>query len=227
MVYKHKLALVILLFAIILDLVSSRVAFAEDIKITPKGEYAQIDTRLAMETMQTLAEGTPEEKQKAIEKIKLSPQIYAPPVFFLLSNVLFQDGKKEEGAFWFYAGQLRARFDANRCADITAREAVGALSQEYGPLINQFAFKDISMLEELIPKVVEWDRTTPHEYDHRWINLHGMDAVMVGMDVEKSQEEPAALSLPKEQWSEIAEKTRADYLAGFKQAVTQMKNQKK
>ena len=199
----------------------------ETIPVVPKGEYAQIDTRLANETIQVLARGTIEEKRKAIESIKGSPDRYAPPVFYLLSSVLFEDGKKEEAAFWFYAGQLRARFDANRCADISAREAVAALNEQYGTPINQFMFERLAKLEELILQVVEWDKKTPHNYDHRWINLHGMDAVMSGLDVDNSDEEPAALSLPKDQWSEIEEKTRTDYLAGFRAAMVQIKKQRK
>jgi hypothetical protein len=227
MFYGQRPVLAISLLTIAFCLVASRVAVAEDVKVVPKGEYAKIDVRLANETMKALAGGTAEERRKAIETIQLSPQKYAPPVFFLLSNVLFQGGKQEEGAFWFYAGQLRARFDANRCADISAREAVGVLNQEYGSVINQFMFKDLSKLEELIPKVVEWDRKTPHDYDHRWINLHGMGAMMSGLDAEDSSEKPAALSLSEEQWGEIAEKTRADYLAGFKEALARMKTEKK
>jgi hypothetical protein len=200
-------------------------ATADTKTATPKGEYAQIDTRLANETIQTLAKGTPGDKQKTIENIKAKPENYAPPVFYVLSNVLFQDGQKDEGAFWFYAGQLRARFDANRCADSSARQAVGVLNQNYGSLINQYTFQDISKLELLIPKVVEWDRKTPHSYDHRWINLHGMGAMMSSLGTKNdSDKTQTALSLPKEQWDAIAEKTRADYLSSFKEAMAQMKS---
>ena len=36
---------------------------------------------------------------------------------------------------------------------------------------------------------------------------------------------PAALSLPKDQWDEIAEKTRKEYLTGFREALAHMKEQ--
>jgi hypothetical protein len=85
----------------------------------------------------------------------------------------------------------------------------------------------LAKLEELVPQVVEWDRKTPHNYDHRWINLHGMGAVMSGQDVDNSGDKPAALSLPEEQWIEIEEETRVEYLAGFREAMVQMKKQRK
>ncbi|MEA2604506.1 MAG: hypothetical protein QOF89_5498 [Acidobacteriota bacterium] len=225
---RLKAALAMAALGSLLGVTVPRHAEAEDITIPLKGEYTKIDIRLATETMQALAKGTSEEKRKAIESVKASPDRYAPPVFYLLSNVLFEDGKQEEAAFWFYAGQLRARFDANRCADISAREAVSVLNDQYGPPINQFMLQHrLVKLEELIPQVVEWDRKTPHNYDHRWINLHGMDAALAGLDVDGSDGKPEALSLPEKQWGEIAEKTRRDYLADFREVLAQLKSQKK
>lgn len=54
-------------------------------------------------------------------------------------------------------------------------------------------FKRLTKLEELVPKVVEWDRKTPYNYDHRWINLHGMDAMLSGLDAGSSSGKPATL----------------------------------
>jgi len=191
-------------------------AVAEDVAVKPRGAYAEIDTRLANEAIQLLANRSVEDRRRTIEQIKAAPDKYAPPVLYLLSKVLFQDGKRDEGAFWFYAGQLRANFDASRCADESAREAVSVLDKEYAALINRYTLRDLPKLEQLVNQVIEWDRKTPHNYDHRWINLHGMGAMMAGLNVDGAAAKPGVLSLPKEQWDEIAEKTRADYLAGFR-----------
>ena len=188
--------------------------------LNPSGEYAQIDTTLALKTVGVLTHGSPEEKLKVVAQIRKQPEKYAPPVFYLLSNVLFQMGDKDEAAFWFYAGQLRARFDANRCAEPSARAAVAELNDQYGAIINKYVFMEKpSMLDDLVPRVVDWDRKTAHNYDHRWINLHGMDAVMSAM----GHAPPTALSLPKEQWDQVAERTRSDYLAGFRMMKEMMK----
>ena len=198
---------------------------AETKVVTPTGEYALIDTRLANETIRVLSTGSKKEKEAVIGAIRTTPENYAPPVFYLLSNVLFGMGEKDDAAFWFYAGQLRAQFDANRCADSTARQAVSVLNNEFGSPINEYMFKDIPKLKSLIPRVVEWDRKTPHNYDHRWINLHGMSAMMSGLGASGSVK--SVLSLPEDQWNDIAEKTRTDYLEGFQQAMAQMKAMKK
>jgi hypothetical protein len=185
----------------------------DEVAVKPRGEYARIDVRLANETIRALVNGTDAERQRAIDAIELAPQKYAPPVLSQLSNTLFAQGRQDDGAFWFYAGQLRGRFDANRCTDVSARQAVAVLTDELGPPINKYMFKDLPKLEALIPKVVEWDRRTPHEYDHRWINLHGMAAMIESLDPASGKPQP--MSLPREQWDKIAEDTRSDYLKGF------------
>jgi hypothetical protein len=199
-------------------------AVGGEVAVPPRGEYAQIDTRLAKDTIQALTHGSAEERRRTIDQIKTAADKYAPPVFFALASVLFQDGARDEGAFWFYAGQLRATFDANRCADPSAREALTVLVRQYGTPINHYALQDLQKLQELVLRVVEWDRKTPHHYDQRWINLEGMDAMMGSLDLAAPASPSPPLSLPPEQWDEIAEKTRADYLAGLRVAVTCIKD---
>lgn len=168
----------------------------------------------AIESLKAADEG----RQTAIDQIRDAPQNYAPPVFYVLSYMLFVDGKKDEAAFWFYAGQLRARFDANRCADVTARGAVNILNMQFGESINRYTFRDREKLKALVPKVIEWDRKTPHNYDHTWINSHGMDAVLESLGDSATGE--SVSSLPEEEWQRIAEETRAQYLDGFEKAMS-------
>ncbi len=181
---------------------------AQERVVQPRGHFAQIDTRLANETIEVLEKGNAEEQQRTIEQIKDHPQNFAPPVFYVLSNVLFERGEKDDATFWFYAGQLRARFDATRCGDATARQAVRELNRSFGPAINQYALQDVTTLEALIGRVVEWDRRTPHRYDHRWSNLLGLEAVWSGLS--GASDASTVLSAPEEDWEKIAEKTRED-----------------
>jgi hypothetical protein len=74
---------------------------AQQIIVQPQGQFAQIDTRLANQTIELLENGNAEEQQRTIEKIKDRPQNFAPPVFYVLSHVLFQRGEKDDASFWF------------------------------------------------------------------------------------------------------------------------------
>ncbi len=218
-------AFAIAMLAGAIGITATNLASADSVTVQPSGEYALIDTRLASETLQVLANASAEDKQKTIAQIKASPDKYAPPVFYALSSVLFEGGEKDQAAFWFYAGQLRARFDANRCADISARESVAALNEEYGTPINEYTLQNLPKLEKLVLQVIEWDKKTPHNYDHRWINLHGMNAMISSLGGTGSSLKSRPVSLPKEQWDEIAETTRVEYLAQFREAMKQAKAQ--
>ena len=66
-----------------------------------------VNVRPTKDAMVAMTGNDTAKKQAAIDAVKAHPQCYAPPAFFALSAVLFQDGKKDEAAFWFYAGQLR------------------------------------------------------------------------------------------------------------------------
>jgi hypothetical protein len=144
-----------------------------------------------------------------------NPNYFNPPVVYALSKELFTRGRKREAAYWFYVGQLRARYDANLCLDNTAEQGVSILTDMYGAEINKFALENIDSLKITVNKVVAFVRTNEEDYDHRWINLHGMDAVQN----RKTKE----LSHPKSKWPEIKAKTIDDYYQGFLEAVDSMK----
>jgi hypothetical protein len=207
------------ILALSLCLLLPAAATAQTHTVEPRGEYANIDTRAAREAIEALSSGAPERKARTIAEVTAAPEKYAPPVFYALSRALFEQDKKDEAAFWYYAGQLRARFDAYRCADVSARQAVSLLNREYGGPINKHAMQDLAKLEALVERVVAWDRRTPHRYDHRWINLHGMGAILSAKEGAK----PAPLSLPEQDWPAIADKTRQDYLSGLRKAIERRK----
>ncbi len=223
MKFRNKPALALAL-AVVLTVGFCTATNAEEIIVKPTGEFSKIDVAPIHKTIDVLKNGTPEQKDKLIADIKASSQNYAPPVFYLLSNILFEKGEKDEGSFWFYAGQLRGRFDANICADVSARQAIAILNMNFGTPINQYTLKDIPKLEKLVDKVVAWDEKTPYNYDHRWINLHGMGAMMSGLDPKDQKKEE--LSLPKEQWDKIAAQTRKTYTDEFHEAMKELEKRR-
>lgn len=179
---------------------------AEHIPVAPTGEYASIDTADQQAAFAALAGPEP---AWAIRAVLDAPERFAPPVLYALGTVLFA-ADPERGAFWFYAAQVRTRFDVNRCADPTASGAAAILAAHHGPPINRWAFADPARMRAIVERAVEWDRATPHDYDHRWVNLHGMGAFLV---------DGSPLSRPSSEWDAIAERTRADYLTGLATAL--------
>ena len=151
-------------------------------------------------------------EQETVVNILKNPNFYNPTVLYALSRKLYNQDKKDDAMYWFYVAQLRARYDANLCMDNSAKQAVSILNNGYGPEINKYAFQDIDKLEKTVIKVVDFVRTNEENYDHRWINLHGMHAVLVSIDNNTEKKEQ---SQPKEKWPSIKNKTLDDYYNGF------------
>lgn len=188
----------------------------------PAGAHAHINTTLAQQAMRGLGSDSASERRRTVAQIEAAPQRYAPPVFYALSHVMRAEGQPERAMFWFYAGQLRARFDANRCADVSARQAVAVLNDNYGTPVNRYAVQHLPLLEQTVAEVLDWDRRTPHDYDHRWINLHGMNAIVAAMGGQGT--DGAALSLPESEWEALAEQTRQRWQQEFAQAMARFRD---
>jgi hypothetical protein len=197
----------------ILSLLPFCIGYADEVAVEPTGVYKTIDVRLANDTIKALHDKKEDKRLAVISAIRNRPEDFAPPVLYVLSSVLFEQDKKDEAMFWFYAGQLRGRIDANICADKSARGAIAAMNEKFGPVINQYSFKNIPLLTNTVERVVAWEENTQCNYDRRWINLHGMNA-MTG-------DTNAPLSAPKEEWEAIRKQTREQYRSEFQKALAE------
>lgn len=193
---------------------------AQNNEVEPKGVYKEIDVENQNKIIETFNSDDKILKKQTVENIIKTPNNYNPPVLYALSKELFDNGQKDEATFWFYVAQLRARYDANLCLDNSAKQGVTILNNEYGPNINQYAFQNIEFLEKTVKKVVDFVKENDENYDHRWLNLHGMNAVIASMDESSEKKE---LSKPKEEWAKIKQKTITDYYDGFTKYLKSIK----
>ncbi|MES2429189.1 MAG: hypothetical protein V4560_19560 [Bacteroidota bacterium] len=187
--------------------------------VEPVGVYKEIDTKKETRIGRLFADSVYKNKADLIKMIEETPNTVSPPALYFLSAALFNEGKKDDGAFWYYVAQLRARYDFNRCTDKTAN--AGEYNRIFGEAINPYALKEMSVdkLEQMVKKVVEFVRTNEEQYDQRWINLSGMDAMTasLGNDPQKP------LSIEKSKWPEIKAKTIDNYYRDFNEYVLSKK----
>jgi hypothetical protein len=186
-------------------------AFAANFATEPTGEYAKIDTKPITAAMEKLLKGTPEEKKATMDEIVAHSDRFAPPVLCALGSTLAAEERMDDAMFWFYAGQLRARFDIRRCADPTVGGVASILTQQYGAPINSYGFKHPAELKKAVQRAVTWDADTPYNYDQRWVNLHGMGAV--------TGDQKSASSVDEKTWPALAKATRETYWSGFRLAI--------
>ncbi len=193
---------------------------AQENKIEPKGIYKEIVVEKSNKFVEILKGENISSKTQIVDSIIKKPNDYNPTVLYALSKELYDNNKKDEATYWFYLAQLRARYDANLCLDNSAKQAVSILNNEYGPNINKYAFQNIDFLEKTVKKVIDFAKNNDENYDHRWLNLHGMDAVLASMDEKAEKKE---LSKPKKEWKKIKQKTIEDYSNGFTEYLKSLK----
>lgn len=192
-------------------------------ELKPKGVYKEIDFMKEYKAIQSLSGKNKKIKQQTLDNVLKQPNNYNPTALYAISRELFNLDKKDSASFWFYVGQIRARYDANLCMDISAKQAVSVLNQEYGNEINQYAFENLDTLKANVTNAVEFVRANEEKYDHRWINLYGMQAVQSSFGNDNLKE----ISQPKSKWAEIKQKTLDDYYGDFLQAYARFKKMKK
>jgi hypothetical protein len=179
------------------------------VQVAPTDAHATIDTAAAQRDIAALTKGTDAEKDAVVARILAKPGETAPPVFMYVAQRLHEKGDTAAAYRWFCFGLLRAQYDARRCADGTARQGVGIMTQNVPSEIKRH-------LGTLAPEAVQafaqdilaLDEATPYAYDHRWLNLHGMGA-FTNTDGKKP------LSLPESEWPALRKEAREAMATGL------------
>ena len=102
----------------------------------------------------------PEFAMAAAREILNDPKSLREPTgMFTPALVLFQGGQKDEALFWFYAAQLRARYQG-----VFKQGEQGQLLQimmaTVGTPINNYGFSDTQKMRGILDRVLEWDART-------------------------------------------------------------------
>lgn len=161
-------------------------------------------------------------RQKTLDEVLNQPNDYAPVVLCNVSLNLFEQGKRDEAAFWFYTCQLRVRIDVNLSTDPSTTATADKIGGIFGPKINKYAFEDMDKLEKTVNKVVEFVRNNQENYDRNWINFTGLAAIQAAM----KKEELGNHLKPKNEWAAIKKETIDNYYKGFLEAKKKMEAQK-
>lgn len=103
----------------------------------------------------------------AAEEFINNPDMLKEPLeLFNPALVLFLNGKKDDAVFWFYAAQLRVRYQlVFEKGD--RGQLLSVMMMTMGPAINNYAFQDISNLNRILDRVLEWDKKTPNPFHDR------------------------------------------------------------
>lgn len=103
----------------------------------------------------------------AAKEILGSPEVQKEPLeMFPAAFALFQNGDRDEAVFWFYAAQLRTRYQlAFQSGD--RGQLLAVMMMTVGAPINNYAYQDARKLDRVIDRVLDWDKTTPNPLRER------------------------------------------------------------
>ena len=178
-------------------------------KLVPKGEFATIDVDKTQRAMDEITSG----KGETINTILQAPNDYTPLALYLISAIMFDNEYQDQGAFWFYAAQLRARSDAEKSGDPTAHTVVSQLNQRFGDKITPYTTSDPVRFKGILTQALKWDTEQSRNYDARWIALLSKDALT----------ETQVKFAPRDKWEAIDVNTRGKFREGLEQALANVK----
>jgi len=182
----------------------------------PQGIYATINVSGADAAIRQLGQLIPVPRREAIAAAVPNVARLSPPVLYALANAYsLDDSNIEEAVFWYHVARLRATFDALRCKDPTARNAVSILGRGLNPDISRYQRQRRARTLEIAKLAMNWDLNNPRNYDYRWINLYGKVArFSAGTD-------PSELTLPEGEWPEILQRVHEAHLKSVEEFAAQ------
>ncbi|MCX5660826.1 MAG: hypothetical protein NTW19_14055 [Planctomycetota bacterium] len=113
-----------------------------------------------------------------------------PATYYILARKLMSAGEKDDAVFWYYAGQLRYRYHlaANPKLEPSGDPALfGALSEDVGRPINEYAFGDIPKLAATIDKVLAWDDSNANGFTAKTLAPEQLEKVREGLSKLKTK----------------------------------------
>jgi hypothetical protein len=102
----------------------------------------------------------------ADEFVHNSENLKEPLNLFMPAKVLFDHGRKDDAVFWFYAAQLRTRYQVV-FEKGDRPQLLSVMLMTIGTSINNYAFQDVDRFDRTLDRVLAWDKATPNPYSDR------------------------------------------------------------
>lgn len=95
---------------------------------------------------------------KAVQRVIREAATVEPLLLMQAAFALLESGQRDQAVFWFYAGQLRARYWPTLQGENA--QILTILLMTIGEQVNAQAFRDIPALVKTLDAVVAWDEKT-------------------------------------------------------------------
>lgn len=91
------------------------------------------------------------------------------------------------------------------CTDNSAKQATEILESRFKPVFEDYIKNNKKEYLNSVDKAVKLFKLIPQDYDIRWINLHGMDAINNSLD--KNNSTTKDLTISESLWEKTKEET--------------------
>jgi hypothetical protein len=189
----------------------------KNIIVHATGEFASIDNSSIISTIQKLRATSAHENDALINQMVSDSGSYAPPSLFALADLLYRRGDIGDSIFWLNAARLRGGYDAALCTDVSAKATIPALISQMPRDLIKRQYDDIPQIKRIVERVIKWDESTPYNYDHRWISLHGMSAISNGLGM---ADERRPLLEPRDSWERLAKQNRGQFRHSIDETIS-------
>ena len=157
---------------------------APQIKVIKRGRMTNVnivgpDTYFTvMKQVQTLGERSDAETDQIIEQLKANKNRIPPPYIYELA-VRLSASDPAEAFYYFGLASARARYDALRCTDRSARSGVNATLRMIGPRIRESDLLAVSneLEEQINRQLLESGELFSSTASPWWICSHGLSAM--------------------------------------------------
>ena len=193
---------------------------ARTITVPNRGEYATIDMKPAQDTIERLKEAQGSARDAMVADLVAHSDRQIPPILFLVARDYANKGNYNEALFWAHAGFLRSLYDGMRCTDSSSVDGAVVLMRDFAVSMGTHR-PTAEQLTQVSTRVLAWDTSTSRNYDQRWLCLHGMEAVSVGLGNPPTHEHIFA---PESDWPAILDKAHSIYRTDVDTAVAHLSN---
>ncbi|PIW28878.1 MAG: hypothetical protein COW30_06420 [Rhodospirillales bacterium CG15_BIG_FIL_POST_REV_8_21_14_020_66_15] len=154
-----------------------------------------------------------ENSAEIVAELKKDSAKLKPPYLYELARRLWPTDQSE-AISWYLAGYMRAKFDAFKCKDKSARGGYRLLSA-LAPEVAKGLRERTDLLIAAGQKALEIEATYPVNTDPIWICRHGLDTMIAGLEKKPLIE----YTTDPKTWPEIREKLRSGLLVGLQKII--------
>ncbi|MBS0616297.1 MAG: hypothetical protein JSR58_07100 [Verrucomicrobia bacterium] len=176
----------------------------EEVIVKPQDEYATIDTKESNHLLDTLLDPNSPAKTKRsiITQIDKDPGSYIP-IVLMAAGIYYLEHDLDKAAHYCRAASFRTIVDVEWAQDSSLQDVPGIIHYNIQKAVAKHITTPekkeawLKSLQKATRELIAWDKTTPRNYDRRWVCLHSIGA-FTGRPIASLSEEKKKEILEKE-----------------------------